>query len=137
MNNLNFLIFQATTPTLELVMPMELAVDDAALVTIRQGDTDVLEYGLNAEARADIAGSGTLAFADDGTDTSVLLVNMSQADTLGLTVGDAELQLRVVTQDGADAFIPVPGAVGPAFRHGVLGKATSGTNPVRPPEVIK
>jgi len=122
MNNLNFLIFQGTTPTIELVMPLELAEDDAAVVTIRQGDTDVLEYALNAEAREDIAGTGTLVFADDGTDRSVLLVNMSQADTLGLTVGDAELQLRIVTDVGADAFVPVVGAVGPAFRRGVLTK---------------
>ena len=68
MNNLNFLIFQGTTPTLELVMPLEMADDDAAVVTIRQGDNDVLEYGLNADAREDIAGTGTLVFADDGTE---------------------------------------------------------------------
>lgn len=124
MNNLNFLIFQGTTPTIELVMPLELAADDAAVVTIRQGDADVLEYALNAEARSEIAGTGALVFADDGTDRSVLLVNMSQADTLGLTVGDAELQLRIVTDEGADAFVPIPGAVGPAFRRGALTKQT-------------
>lgn len=131
MNNLRFLLTQGATPTIELVMPLELAADDAAVVTIRQGDTDVLEYGLNAEALADIAGSGTLAFADDGTDTSVLLLNMTQADTLRLTVGDAELQLRIATDEGADTFLPVVGAVGPAFRKGALTKgATAGTQHV-------
>lgn len=131
MNNLNFLIMQGTTPTVELVMPLELAQDDMAVVTFRQGDKDVLEYGLNAEAREDIAGTGELVFADDGEDRSVLLLNMSQSDTLGLTVGDAELQLRIVTDDGADSFVPVPGAIGPAFRNGSLTKgSTAGLQPV-------
>lgn len=120
MNNLNFLIFQGTTPTLELVMPLELDVDDAAVVTIRQGDTDVLEYGMNADPTAAISGTGTLELQEG--DQSVLLLAMTQADTLGLTVGDAELQLRIVTDEGADAFVPIPGAVGPAFRGGELNR---------------
>lgn len=120
MNNLNFLIFQGTTPTIELVMPLELDVDDAAVVTIRQGDTDVLEFGMNAEPTAAISGSGTLELQEG--DQSVLLLAMTQADTLKLTVGDAEIQLRVSTQDGADTFAPVVGAVGPAFRKGELNR---------------
>lgn len=118
MNNLNFLIYQGSTPTMELVLPLELDVDDAAVATLRQGDVDVLEWALNETPRETIAGSGTLALHEE--DPSVLLLAMTQADTLALTPGDAELQLRVVTGEGADTFLPVVGAVGPAFRGGVI-----------------
>ncbi len=118
MDNLNFLIYQGSTPTLELVLPLELNVDDVAVATLRQGDVDVLEWALNETPREAIAGNGTLTLHED--DPSVLLLAMTQADTLALEPVDAELQLRVVTQEGADTFVPVVGAVGPAYRGGVL-----------------
>lgn len=118
MNNLNFLIFQGTTPTLELVLPFEMDPDDAAVATFRQGNMNRLEYGYNADVGVVVRGTGALTLQDD--DNSVLLLEMTQADTLKLSEGDVEIQLRVSTQDGADAFAPIIGAVGPAFRKGEL-----------------
>lgn len=118
MDNHQFIFFQGSTPTLELVLPLMLDQEDVAVVTIRQGDHDMLEYAMNATPTQSIQGTGTLALKED--DHSVLLLAMTQADTLKLFTGDAEIQLRIVTEDGADTFVPVVGAVGPAFRKGEL-----------------
>lgn len=118
MDNLKYLIFQGTTPTLELVLPFEMDPDDVAVATFRQGNVNRLEYGYNADVDVFVRGAGTLALKDG--DSSVLLLTMTQADTLRLSEGDVEIQLRIVTEDGADTFAPIIGAVGPAFRKGEL-----------------
>jgi hypothetical protein len=119
MDNHQYIITQGSTPTLELRLPFEFPdTGGVAFATFAQGDKNVLEYGLNGTATALIAGTGTLTVAED--DASVLYLAMTQADTLKLTPGDVELQLRVKTTDGADTFLPVIGAVVKAHKTGVI-----------------
>ena len=118
MNNNKFLFFQGSTPTLEFVLPLVLDSEDIAVVTFRQGDVNRLEYAINEDVSILVAGTGTLTLQEG--DGSVLLLAMSQADTLRLSEGDVEIQLRIVTDAGADSFAPVVGAVGPAFRKEVM-----------------
>ena len=118
MDNLQFMIAQGSTPRLEMELPFEFPAGGKAFATFSQGDRNVLEYGLNASATAAIAGSGTLAVSSD--DDSVLALTMTQADTFVLTPGDAELQIRVKTSDGADTFVPLVGAVLKAHKTGVI-----------------
>ena len=70
------------------------------------------------DAAAGIKGTGTLTISDD--DASVMLLAMSQADTLALTPGDAELQIRIKTSAGTDTFVPLVGAVLKAYKTGVI-----------------
>ena len=119
MDNHQFIIVQGSTPTLELVFAFEVDVDDIVFATFSQNDSNVLEYSMNGTVSpAYIAGTGTLEIATG--DSSVMLLAMSQADTLGLTPGDVELQVRVKTADGADTFLPLIGDVVRAHKTGVI-----------------
>lgn len=118
MDNHQFIIAQGSTPTLELALPFELDAGDTAFVTFSQGDQNVLEYGLNGTATTAIAGTGTLS--RDVNDHSLLIIKMTQADSLKLTPGDAELQVRVKTADGADTFMPLVGEIIKSHKTGVI-----------------
>ena len=50
----------------------------------------------------------------------MLVLAMTQADTLSLTPGDVELQVRIKTNDGADTYEPLIGAVMKAKKGGVI-----------------
>ena len=102
MEESQFLFFRGSTPTLELVLPLRLSYDDVIYLTLCQGGRPVLEYALN----------GSL---------NVLLLTMSQADTLALETGNVDLQLRLKNSVGADTFRPLTGRVGPAWKEGVIG----------------
>ena len=119
MDNHQFIIVQGSTPTLELVFSFDVDVDDVVYVTFSQHDANVLEYTMNGTVSpAYIAGTGTLEI--DTGDSSVMLLTMTQADTLGLTPGDVELQVRVKTADGADTFFPLVGEVVRSHKTGVI-----------------
>ena len=45
---------------------------------------------------------------------------MTQADTLRLSPGDAEIQLRVRSTSGAETFAPLVGVIGRAHKTGVI-----------------
>ena len=112
-----FLFFRGSTPTLELVLPLAVQFSDTVYLTLSQGGRNVLEYAMNGTPSP--AGTGTLRRAEE--DENVLLLTMTQADTLALQTGDAELQLRLKNDVGADTFRPLIGRVGPARREGVIG----------------
>ena len=123
MDNHQFMIAQGSTPRIELALPFEFPDSGGvAFVTFSQQDKNVLEYGLNGTATAAIVGTGSLT--RDSDDKSILVLSMTQADTLGLSVGDAELQVRVKTTDGgqtfADTFAPLTGAIVKAHKTGVI-----------------
>ena len=111
-----FLFFRGSTPTLELVLPLAVDFSDTVYLTFSQGGRNVLEYAMNGSPSP--AGTGTLCRAEE---ENVLLLTMSQADTLALQTGDATLQLRLKNDVGADSFRPLAGRVGPALREGVIG----------------
>ncbi len=117
MDEADFLFFRGSTPTLELVLPLAVAWTDTAYLTLSQRDRAVLEYAMNGSPSP--AGGGRLTRAEE--DENVLLLTMSQADTLALESGDVELQLRVKNDVGADTFQPLHGCVGPARKEGVIG----------------
>lgn len=118
MDHLMFAIARGSTPTLELELPFAAPLNSIVYATISQDDHPVLEYGINADASAGISGSGSFAF--DDADSSVLLIRMTQTDTLALTAGDVELQVRIRTYDGADTFLPLYGHVVEAIKEGVI-----------------
>ena len=116
MDESRFLFFRGSTPTLELVLPLAVDSSDTVYLTLSQRGQAVVEYTLNGSASP--AGSGVLSRAEE--DENVLLLTMSQADTLALAAGDVELQLRLKNSVGADAFRPLHGRVGPALKEGVI-----------------
>lgn len=119
MDNLNFRIAQGSTPRLELEIPFQLPDSGVkAYVTFSQGGVNVLEYALNGTPTPAIAGTGTLSV--DSSDHSVLVLAMTQSDTLGLDAGDAELQVRLITPDGADTFAPIVGEIIKSKKGGVI-----------------
>ena len=117
MEETEFLFFRGSTPTLELVLPLALDFSDTVYLSFSQGGQTVLEYAMNGSPSP--AGTGTLRRAEE--DENVLLLTMTQADTLALRTGDAELQLRLKNDVGADTFRPLVGRVGPALKEGVIG----------------
>ena len=117
MEESQFLFFRGSTPTLELVLPLRLSDDDVIYLTLCQGGRPVLEYALNGSPAW--PGSGELR--RDEADENVLLLTMSQADTLALETGNVDLQLRLKNSVGADTFRPLTGRVGPAWKEGVIG----------------
>lgn len=117
MNETDFLFFRGSTPTLELVLPLAVAWTDTVFLTLAQGGQPLVEYAMNGNPRP--AGTGWLTRAEE--DENVLLLTMSQSDTLALASGDVELQLRIKNDVGADSFQPLHGLVGPALKEGVIG----------------
>lgn len=115
--NPQFIFYQGSTPTMELVLPLELQAMDIVYATFAQDNRAVLEYQINGTP-ADIPPEGYLS--RDVHDGRTLFLHMTQADTLRLETGDVELQLRVVTDEGADTFIPVFGYIGKAQKEGVI-----------------
>ena len=111
-----FLFFRGSTPTLELELPRELRDGDVVYLTFAQKGKRVLEYAING--RPSPAGTGSLIRSTE--DGSLLLVGMSQADTLRLAAGDCELQLRVRSGDEAEVFPPIRGAVGQVRNQEVI-----------------
>ncbi len=109
-----FFFFRGSTPVLELALPFALEAGDAAVLTLAQDGWTVLEYSLSGSTGV----GGTMAPAED--DPTLLLVEMTQADTLRLQTGDCELQLRVRTDAGAETFCPVFGQIGQARKQGVI-----------------
>ena len=118
MNQLHFSIAQGSTPRIKLLLPFDLTSGSVAFATFAQGNKAVLEYGFNGTPTAAIAATGTLALNLD--DTSVLVLNMTQDDSLSLQAGEAELQIRVKTTAGAYTFFPIPGVVIRAIKTEVI-----------------
>ena len=117
MDEAEFLFFRGSTPTLELVLPLAVAPSDVVYLSLSQRDRVVLEYAMNGSPQA--GSSGQLVRAEG--DENVLLLTLSQADTLALESGDVELQLRLKNSVGADTFQPLHGCVGPARKEGIIG----------------
>lgn len=117
MEDTELLFFRGSTPTLELVLPLAVGAEDVVYLTLCQRDEVVLEYAINGEPLS--AGEGELRVAEG--EPNVLLLTMTQADTLQLQTGTLELQLRLKNSVGADTFRPVRGWVGPARKEGVIG----------------
>ena len=117
MDEAQFLFFRGSTPTLELVLPLAVDPEDVVYLTMSQQNRAVVEYAMNGTPLP--AGSGQLRRAEE--DENVLLLTMSQADTLALETGDVELQVRLKNTVGADTFQPVTGRVGPSLKEGVIG----------------
>ena len=117
MEESQFLFFRGSTPTLELVLPLRVDFSDVVYLTLCQGGRPVLEYAMNGSPSP--AGTGSLSRAE--ADENVLLLTMSQADTLALAAGDVELQLRIKNDVGADTFRPICGRVGRALKEGTIG----------------
>lgn len=118
MDNMRFMIAQGSTPRIELLLPFELKNRYVVFVTFEQKRNAVLEYGLGFQPSPEIAGEGTLSVDPD--DKSMLVLNMTQQDTLSLIPCDIEMQVRVKTDDGADTFLPIPGHVIKAIKGGVI-----------------
>lgn len=116
MDETDFLFFRGSTPTLELVLPLAVDWSDTVCLTLSQRGRTVVEYAMNGSANP--RGSGTLT--RDETQQNLLLLTMSEADTLALEAGDVELQLRLKNSVGSDSFRPLTGRVGPILREGVL-----------------
>ncbi|MBR6378018.1 MAG: hypothetical protein IKS05_09705 [Oscillospiraceae bacterium] len=116
MNEAQFLFFRGSTPTLELALPLAVDWSDSLYLTLCQRGEKVLEYAMNGVPSP--AAQGTLT--RDEAQENLLLLTMTQADTLALDSGEVELQLRIRTQDGADTFRPLLGQVGPARKEGVI-----------------
>lgn len=113
-----FLIAQGSTPWLELCLPLELTNSTVIYVDICQGRDIVIEYNKNGTTDLDIKGDGTLSIDED--DATVLILSMTQGDTLRLIEGETEIQVRVKTGDGADTLIPVWGMTVPAYKGGTI-----------------
>ena len=111
-----FFFFRGSTPTLELALPFALGAGDAAYLTLSQDGLNPLEYAYNGQQASYVQGSLTPLEEDPKT----LAVSMTQADTLRLQAGDCELQLRVKTDQGADAFFPIFGQIGETRKEGVI-----------------
>ncbi len=111
-----FVFFRGSTPTLELELPLTLAEGDAVYATFAQGGETVLEYAWGGTAQ--IAPEGSLTRS--GTEDRVLLLQMTQADTLRFRSGECELQLRIRTAAGADSFPPCLGLVGGIRKEGEI-----------------
>lgn len=118
MSKYDFKFFQGSTPSMELVLPLKIPQDAAVVVTVAQEGKCVLEYALGASARPAFAGTGQLEI--DSEEEGVLILTMTQADTLKLEPGDIELQCRIRTEAGADTFDPLLGLVLCAHRREVL-----------------
>ena len=117
MDNHQFMIAQGSTPRLEFAFPFELDANDVISVVIAQQDKIVREFAKNYTPPPYSFSGSTLEITEDA---SVLALNMSQADTLALTPGDAEIQIRIKTSGGADTYFPIPGEVIKAYKEGVL-----------------
>ena len=118
MDHLMYAIARGSTPTLELELPFELPVASVCYATFSQDDKPVLEYSVNGKPSSGIRGAGTLTIDPD--DPSILLLAMTQSDTLVLERGDADLQVRVRTYNGADTFLPLHGEIVQAQKEGVI-----------------
>ena len=118
MDQIAFRFAQGSTPRIELLLPFLCPTGAKVFVTFAQAGRAVLEYGMNGSPSPGIGGTGTLTLDTD--DRSMLVVTMSQADTLSLSPGDVELQVRVKTTDGADTFEPLIGQVIKAHKGGVI-----------------
>ena len=106
-----FFFFRGSTPTLELALPFALGEADAAVLTLAQDGQIVLEYARGAD------GEGLSVPADE---PDLLRIRLPQADTLRLTAGDCELQLRIRNADGAVTFYPIFGQIGQARKEEVI-----------------
>lgn len=114
-----FDIVQGSTPLFELQLPFEYPSSGAVVfATFVQNTKPVREFALGGTATSTIAGTGTLTVSD--SDDSTLLLSLTQADTLAMTPGDVEFQVRIRTSDGADTFHPIPGRVHRAYKPGVI-----------------
>lgn len=116
MNGSDFLFFRGSTPTLELVLPLAVGPEDTVYLSFAQAGQPVVEYALNGSP--DPAGTGLLRRCEQ--ERNVLLLTMSQRDTLALKSGETELQLRLKNDVGADTFQPLTGLVGPARKEGLI-----------------
>lgn len=112
-----FCVYQGSTPTLELVLPLDLAEEDVVYATFVQDFDPVLEYQRNGTP-TDAPPEGEMELARD--DPRLLLLHMTQADTLRLDAGDVVLQLRAKTNEGADTFYPLYGRVIRAEKEGEI-----------------
>lgn len=112
-----FCVLQGSTPTLELVLPLDLAEEDVVYATFAQDFDPVLEYQRNGTPTDDPP-EGDIELARD--DPRLLLLHMTQADTLRLEAGDVTLQLRVKTAAGADTLLPIFGRVIRADKGGEI-----------------
>lgn len=106
-----FRIPRGATPTLELQLPIDVSTGTwVVYVTFVQNHSVVLEYALNGTPSASSASPGSVSV--DSQDGNTLLVDMTQADTLLLSPGDVELQVRIKSPAGlADTFLPEHGVV--------------------------
>lgn len=115
--HIDFMVTRGSSPHLELGLPLEVDSSSVIYVTLAQADHTVLEYTLGGE-EAEEPPTGELAL--DQSEADLLILYMSQADTLRLETGDVELQVRVRHDGEADTLICAVGYVGKALKGGVI-----------------
>ena len=117
----DYVIMQGSTPTIEIVIPLDISGGGCVVyLDLVQNGEAVLEYTLNGTAwPVETRPSGTLV--GDDWDGNLLRLNMTQDDTLRLKEGDVAIQLRLKSADNlTDTTIPVFGYVGAAYKQGVI-----------------
>lgn len=111
-----FLIYRGSSPTLELRMPKPMDPTDTVFLTLAQAGLRVVEYAWNGTPVQ--PGDGSLSPAPGRDD--LLLLRMTQGDTLRLAAGDCELQLRMRDENGIRVLPLLHGAVGEVRKQEVI-----------------
>lgn len=113
-----FFFFQGSTPTLAFALPYTPEEADVIYATFSQAGKTVTEYTRNGVAMTPPP-TGTLSL--DPARPSVILISMTQEDTLLFAPDNCEVQLRVLKSGGrADTLFPVLGRVGKAQKKEVI-----------------
>lgn len=108
-----FCFFRGSTPTFELLLPLDCRAEDVLYATFSQAGETVVEYAQNGQPQR--PGTGVLEAAGRTVE-----IRMTQDDSLAFACGECELQLRIKTEDGADTFFPLWGMVGPVQKEGSI-----------------
>ncbi|MBQ1371844.1 MAG: hypothetical protein IIY70_02820 [Oscillospiraceae bacterium] len=112
MDEREFLFFQGSTPTLELVLPLAVSLDDLVHATFYQMNYPVLSYYMDGMYE----GPESTGLLRDPEEENVLLLCMTRNETLQLAPGDVELQIDLRNDVGSDTFRPLLGRIGPMRR---------------------
>ena len=113
MDEREFLFFQGSSPTLELVLPLAVSPEDTVYASFYQADRLVLDYTMQGVAD----GPAPTGLQRDPLHENVLLLYMTKQDTLRLSAGDVVLQLHLTNSVGSDTFRPLLGRIGPMRRR--------------------
>lgn len=117
-----FMLAQGSTPTLELQLPIDVSGNSWIIyVTFSQDNAVVMEYTSGGTPTVTpTPPTGSLSVYN--LQTNLLLVSMTQADTLRLAPGDVTVQVRIKNSDTglADTFLPLHGQCVRAEKGGTI-----------------